>query len=102
MFVKQRRFEHLVVELSVSVGRIIPRYALWLLLQEQGWDPVVLGREDIKRFCDDHLPIFLADHGLTLGERRARALRKRLLRFDPRHPTPEETMERIFGPTARH
>jgi hypothetical protein len=95
--VSRRRFDFLVTELSVAVGRVVPRYALWMLLHEQGWDPVQLGRDQLLCFHDGHLPGFLADQGLALSEREGRRLRRRLVRFDPRHPTPEETMARLFS-----
>lgn len=82
----------------MALGRVVPRYPLWLRLQELGWDPVALSSQELMSFHDQHLSHFLADHGLTLRERDARRLRKRLSRFDPRHPTPEETMARLLSP----
>jgi hypothetical protein len=93
----RRRFDHLVVELSVAVGRVVPRYALWLRLQELGWDPDHLPVEAVTAFCDDHAGDFLADHAMQLDTRTLRRLRRRLVRFDPRFPTPEETLGRIFS-----
>ena len=93
----RRRFDHLVVELSVSAGELVPRYALWLRLQDLGCDPVGLEREDVRRFIDDHLADFLVREELAIAPREVRRLRKRLLRYDPRHPTPEEVLHRIFS-----
>ena len=81
--VGRRRFEHLVVELSVAVGRLIPRYALWLTLGELGWNPEALSREAVMSFCDEHLEQFLNDHSMSLAPRKARRLRRCLERFDP-------------------
>ncbi len=97
---KRRRFEFLVVELSVAVGRLIPRYALWLRLNELGWDPVALAGEELISFYDQHLQDFLAEHDLLLTQRESRRLRKKLVRFDPRHDTPYEIMERLVS--SRH
>lgn len=94
---QRRRFENLVLELSLAAGRCIPRYRLWLLLQNQGADPACLGRSGLTAFCDRHLESFLAEQGAHLRPRALRRLRRRLLRFDPRYPTPCETMERILG-----
>lgn len=93
---RRRRFEHLVLELSVAVGRQIPRYALWLRLGELGWNPEALSRRAVMRFCDEHLLQFLEECGATLTARKARRLRRKLERFDPRHPGPCGHMER-FG-----
>ena len=92
----RRRFEHLIVELSVAIGRQIPRYALWLRLGELGWHPEELSHRAMMAFHDEHLQDFLNDHGATLTARNGRRLRRSLARFDPRHLTPYEHMER-FG-----
>lgn len=92
----RRRFEHLVVELSVAIGGPIPRYALWLRLGELGWNPEALSHRAVMSFYDEHLQDFLHDCGATLTARKARRLRRSLKRFDPRHLSPYEQMER-FG-----
>jgi len=94
--VGRRRFEHLVVELSVAVGQVIPRYALWLKLGELGWDPEALSRRAVMSFCDEHLQQFVNDCGASLTARKARRLRRTLERFDPAQLTPYEHMQR-FG-----
>jgi len=99
--VLRKRFDHLVVELSVSVGRVVPRYALWLLLQELGHDPDTLSREAVLAFHDEQLEAFLAEHGLGLAGREGRRLRRSFERYDPAYPTPYETMERLFAPPGR-
>ena len=93
----RRRFDHLHSELSVAVGRLISRYALWLHLKELGWDPEGLSRCQAVLFCDQHLDGFLSTRGLALaGSRRAR-LRRRIRGFDAAHPTPYETLSRLGG-----
>jgi len=92
----KKRFDYLYVELSVELSELAPRYALWLAIQEAGIDPGGLSREALLAFFDGPLEEILAKHGLRLAPRRARRLRRRLARFDPRHATPEETMARLF------
>lgn len=91
----RRGFERLFTELSVAVGQVVPRYALWLRIGELGLDPARLGRSDVVSFCDEHLPAFLAEHQLALTERRQRRLIRSLSRFDPRHLSPDEHIARI-------
>jgi hypothetical protein len=86
----RRRFDHLWTELSVELGRLAPRYPLWLALHEAGLDPERLGAQGALRFCDGPLDAFLRAHGLVLPARRARSLRRRVARFDPALPTPYE------------
>ena len=92
---ERRRFNHLVVELSVAVGRVVPRYALWLRLGELDWNPDSLTTEQALAFVDEHLGSFLDEHSLSLPQREAKGLRKQLARFDPRYPTPYEVMQRL-------
>ena len=92
---RRRRFDHLVTELSVAVGRALPRYDLWLALRGCGHDPEALTRHAVLAFCDGPLRSFLRSHGLALEPRNARRLRKRLAGFDPRHAAPEEIFARL-------
>jgi len=91
------RFDFLYVELSVELGDLAPRYALWLHFQEAGIDPGTLSHAALLAFVDGPLEGLLAKHGHSLRPRRVRRLRRRLDRFDPRHPPPEETMARLFS-----
>jgi hypothetical protein len=93
--VDRRRFDHLYEELSVALGQLVPRYALWLHMAEVGLDPERLSRVDATRFCRDHLAGLLASQRLILPERQARRLGRRMARFDPCHPTPYEHMARL-------
>ena len=95
--VRRRCFDHLYAELSVEIGKLVPRYALWIAVQESGLDPDRLDTPELTRFFDAHLGDFLADTGLSLDSNRVKQLRRRLVRFDPSVPTPYETMERMFG-----
>lgn len=92
---RRRRFQHLHVELSLAVDRAVPRYALWTRLQELGADPEKLSRDAALEFCDRGLNGFLHEHGLRLSERREKALRRRIARFDDRYPAPEEFFARL-------
>jgi hypothetical protein len=96
----RRRFDHLFEELSVLLGRLAPRYALWLHICDQGFDPNGLSRDEALAFCRDPLSEFLSEHDLWLSEAGARKLEKIVGRFDPRHLTPYEHMARL-GDSAR-
>jgi hypothetical protein len=99
---ERRRFDHLYEELSVALGRLAPRYALWLHMGEVGCDPERLSRDAALAYCRTNLRGFLRRHRLFLPERRHRSLERSLSRFDPRHPTPYEHMARLGGPIDRH
>lgn len=90
----RRRFDHLVMELSLALDRPIPRYPLWLYLHEVGYDPELLTRREAVEFCERYLDFFLARHGAALAPRRARRLLRQVERFDPTFPTPEERFAR--------
>ena len=92
---RRRRFDHLYEELSVRLGRLAPRYALWLHLREAGADPEQLSRADALRFVHEDLARFLADHGLALAAPELRSLVRSIARHDPRVPTPADWMARI-------
>ncbi len=96
----RRRFDHFFEELSVSLDRLAPRYALWLRMGEAGLDPERLTREGAIRFCRLHLSAFLGEHELTLPEGRRRRFERAVTRFDPAHPTPYEHMARIGRPVG--
>lgn len=93
----RRVFDHLHAELSVAVGRVVPRYALWLRLREAGLDPERLTRQQALAFCRQKLSGFLAEQGLSLTPRRARRLERELGRVDAGHPTPYERAAQLFG-----
>jgi hypothetical protein len=93
--VGRRRFDHLHAELSVALGQLVPRYALWLYLNELGWNPERLTRGQAVVLCDEHLESFLAGRGWSLQRAARLRLRRTLSRFDPRFATPYETMARL-------
>lgn len=95
----RRRFDHLYEELSLALGRLAPRYALWLYVGQVGLEPDRLSRADVVNFCRQHLTRFLSDQGLSLLPRRRRRFERTVARFDPRYPTPYEHMARMSSPT---
>lgn len=103
--VSRRCFDHFHAELSVEIGKLVPRYALWLRMQEVGIQPTDLSPRQTLCFIEADLDAFLATEGLDLAERARTRLSRRMRRFDPRRPTPYETMQRLFssadGPKPR-
>jgi hypothetical protein len=93
--VHRRRFDHLILELSLALDHNLSRYPLWLTFKELGVDPDQLSREVVIEFCDEHLGSFLEKLGSKLTPRQARRLRRAVARFDPELPTPYERMARI-------
>lgn len=93
---QRRYFEHLYKEICVAVNRRISRYDLWLQVWDGSGDPDDLNREGAHDFVDHHLSSLLAEEGIHLGDRPRRRLERRILRFDPTHPTPEEWLGRVF------
>ena len=91
----RRRFEHLVVEMSLALGLQVPRYPLWLFLHERGFDPEQLSAVGVLAFCNGPLTGFLADRGLALRPRQLRRLRRAVRRFDPAVPTPCERLAHL-------
>lgn len=87
---ERRYFDWIHVEISLALDRRISRYALWLAIWEQGGDPDRLSDDAARRFIETGLSPFLDAQGARLGLRARRRLDRRLLRFDPRFPTPEE------------
>lgn len=91
----RRRFEHLIVELSVAAGSTVPRYPLWILLGEQFGSPEHLPRAAAVAFCDLHLDDFLSEQHLSISPPAKRRLRRAISRFDARQATPYEWMEKM-------
>ena len=92
---RRRRFDHLYEELSVRLGRLAPRYAIWLRMRERGIDPETLSRADALRFAYEELPALLAEQGLRLAPADARSLVRAIARHDPRSPSPAEWASRF-------
>lgn len=86
----RRRFDHLFEEISLEIGRLAPRYALWLHLRERGLDPERLTRDEVVAFCRDGLSRFLREHGLALSQRQVVSLLRTVARHDPSVRTPAE------------
>jgi hypothetical protein len=93
---QRRGFDHLASELSVAVGRRVPRYPLWLRLRAHGFDPEQLDRASAIAFCEAPLEHFLGEYGVRLPERELSRVRRSVRNFDPQFPTPYERME-SFG-----
>lgn len=92
----RRRFDHLVVEISLAVGAAVPRFPLWVALRERGADPERLSRAEAVTFCAEGLEPFLRDRALALPPSRVRRrLARRVERFDARYPTPEERLQAL-------
>ena len=89
---RRRGFDHLVEEISVAVGRRIPRYPLWLRMRAHGFDPEQLDRAAAVAFCGAPLEGFLHEYGVHLRERELLRVRRSVQRFDPSYPTPYERM----------
>ncbi len=89
----RRLFDHVFAEISVAVGIRVPRYALWLELQDHGWNPEAFTTQQALAFIDAGLLSFLSRRGLGISPRARRRLRKLIVRFDPDHPTPSEYFE---------
>lgn len=86
----RRRFDHLFEEISLQIGRLAPRYALWLHLRERGLDPERLSRDEIVEFCQHGLTDFLCEHEMALSQRQILSLLRAVSRHDPSVRTPSE------------
>ena len=92
----RRRFEHLATELSVALGVLVPRHALWLASA-----PHLESARDVAAFCDAPLDEFLAPLQLAVLPHRERArLRREVARFDPTRRTPDEILSALFTSVA--
>ena len=88
----RRGFNHLVEEISVAVGRRVPRYPLWLRVRAHGFDPEQLDRASAIAFCEAPLELFLGEYGMRLPTHKLLRVRRSVRRFDPDYPTPYERM----------
>ena len=93
---KRRYFEHLYTEICVALDRRVSRYDLWLRLWEAGGNPDDLTLSQARYFLENDLSSVLAEEGTSLSIRARRRLEKKILRFDPQHPTPEEWLTNTF------
>ena len=94
---RRRRFDHLYLELCLTLGARLPRFELWMALAEAGSTPEDLARGDALAFCDEGLQTFLRSRGYRLGPVPARRLRRAVALFDPRYPTPYERLAALTG-----
>ena len=95
---RDRYFDFVYGEICVAMGRRISRYDLWLHVSETGADPRELSRDQVRGFIDQRLDLVIGREK-PLSPRAQRRLHRRLLDFDPRHPTPEEWLS-TFGCTT--
>ena len=95
--VSRKLFNHLFVELSVSIGKRVPRYALWLELHDLGWNPESLQVAEALAVCDGPMEGFLTDRGMKISPRARQQLRGELASFDPSRALPQEIFERLCG-----
>jgi len=91
----RRRFDRLVMELSVALDRWVPRYQLWQAVHAAGFDPERWSGAEAERFCTHELPRWLRCNGFSLAEPRVQKLARTLARFDPSRLTPEEHFARL-------
>jgi len=91
----RRRFDQLVLELSVLLDQRVSRFALWQAVHEAGQNPEDWSGPQAERFCSVELPRWLRRHGFALPESRLQKLARRLARFDPARLTPEEHFARL-------
>ncbi len=89
-WVRRKRFNQLVAELSELAGTPIDRYALWMRFHELGFEPETLSHLQVLRFCDDHVEAFMADQGQAISRRGYRKLLRTLTRDEPVPPIPDE------------
>jgi hypothetical protein len=91
----RRRFDRLVLELSLALDRSLPRYSLWQAVREAGLDPETWSNADTQRFCMSELPRWLRRTGFALDQSRLERLTRSMARFDPSQLTPEEHFARL-------
>jgi hypothetical protein len=90
---ERRRFDHLATELSVALGTLVPRHALWLAAAFH-----LASARSAAAFCDAPLDAFLAGAQLRRLHTRERArLRRVVARFDAAQRTPEEILGALFS-----
>jgi hypothetical protein len=92
----RRRFDRLVLELSLALDRRVERYSLWQAVHGAGFDPERWSGAEAERFCTLELPRWLRRNGYALAEPRLLRLTRTVGRFDPRQLTPEEHFARLF------
>lgn len=89
---QRRYFEFIHAETCLALKRRIPRYDLWLAVWDSGGDPDDLSPEQARLFVARGLRPLIAEESAPLTPRARRRLERRILRFDPRFPTPEELL----------
>lgn len=95
----RRRFDFFYLELCCAVNARLPRYALWLAVEQASEASAAGGmREAILHFIDAQLDAFLGRERSRISPRRRRQLRRRIARHRPEFSTPSEVMLRLCAP----
>ena len=91
----RRRFDRLVLELTVALDRPLPRYPLWQAVHDCGLDPERWTGAEAERFCRVELPRWLRRHGYALNDARIVKIARTLARFDPTVLSAEDHFARL-------
>ena len=91
----RRRFDRLILELSLALDRSVPRYSLWQAVHGVGLDPEAWSGAQAQRFCTSELPRWLRREGFALAQQKLDRLARTIARFDPSQRTPEEHFARL-------
>ena len=91
----RRRFDRLVLELSLALDRSLPRFSLWQAVHAAGFDPEAWSAADAQRFCTLELPRWLRNQGFSIPESRVERIARTVARFDPTQLLPEEHFARL-------
>jgi hypothetical protein len=89
----RRVFNRLVIEISLSVGHCVSRYALWLYLHELDLDPEEMTAGDAAELCGVRLRRFLAAEGIRLEPGELHKLERRIRGINPYRPDPYDRIE---------
>lgn len=95
-------FDYLVQELSLSAGENLAggpkRYDLWTSMALNDAHPMHgLTSEQAATYLEEATGPILERLRKKVGPKEWAKLVKRIRRFNPDHPTPEETLQRILG-----
>ena len=89
----RRVFNRLVIEISLSVGHCISRYALWVYLHELEIDPEQMTARDAAALCGVRLRRFIAAEGIRLEPGELHRLEQQIRGINPYRPDPYDRVE---------
>jgi hypothetical protein len=92
---QRRRFDRLVLELTLALDRPLPRFALWQAVHDAGLDPERWSGAEAERFCRLELPRWLRHRGYGLSDARVAKIARTLARFDPTQLCAEDHFARL-------